>query len=97
MPWISRLEELYASGAACQFIVHGNVQDVFWHGSSESKKTGLVPPGEGLNPAATSATRNPLSEYIDLDTFLVRRLLGGFSVILEVDLAHAVPSLEGDA
>lgn len=88
MTWITRLEELYASGAACQFVVHGNVQDVFWH-APDAKRGGLVPPGEAAK-AGTGATRDPFADYLDLDAFLVRRLLGGFSIILEVDLAHGI-------
>ncbi len=87
--WIDRLEELYASGAACQFIAHGNVQDVFWHAAAEGKPAGLVPPAAAPR-AAGAAPRDPFSDYLDLDTFLVRRLLGGFSIIIEVDLAHGI-------
>lgn len=89
MSWISRLEELYASGAACQFIVHGNVQDVYWHAPAESKPVGLVPPGDAA-AAAGARRRDPFADYLDLDSYLVRRLLGGFSIILEVDLAHGI-------
>jgi len=89
--WINELESLYASEAACQFILHGNVQDVYWHGG-DAKAAGLVPPA-----AAKSATpaRGPLAEYHDLDEFLVRRLLGGFTVIVELDLAHGIDIRRG--
>jgi hypothetical protein len=82
--WIDKLEELYGSGAACQFILHGSVHDVFWH-AAERKPSGLVPPGE-----AAAASPSPLADYHDLDSFLVRRLLGGFTVIVELDLAHGI-------
>lgn len=84
--WINELESLYASEAACQFILHGNVQDVFWHGA-EAKASGLVPPATAKSGGPT---RGPLAEYHDLDEFLVRRLLGGFTVIVELDLAHGI-------
>jgi len=48
-----------------------------------------VPLAEAAKAAKTAA-RDPFSDYLDLDTFLVRRLLGGFSVILELDLAHGI-------
>ena len=89
--WINELESLYASEAACQFILHGNVQDVFWHGG-EANAPGLVPP---VAAKVASGSRGPLSEYHDLDEFLVRRLLGGFTVIVELDLAHGIDIRRG--
>ncbi len=89
--WIHELESLYASEAACQFILHGNVQDVFWHGA-EAKTPGLVPPAA---PRPVGAARGPLAEYHDLDEFLVRRLLGGFTVIVELDIAHGIDVRRG--
>lgn len=86
--WIARLEELYGSGAACQFILHGNVQDVFWHAAETRKPAGLTPGAAA--PAPASSPRDPFADLVDLDTFLVRRLLGGFSVIVELDLAHGI-------
>lgn len=89
--WINELESLYASEAACQFILHGNVQDVFWHGV-DAKAGGLTPPGSAR--AGGDAT-GALAEYHDLDEFLVRRLLGGFTVIVELDLAHGIDVRRG--
>jgi hypothetical protein len=89
--WINELESLYASEAACQFILHGNVHDVFWHGV-ETKTQGLVPPSSAKN---AGGARGPLAEYHDLDEFLVRRLLGGFTIIVELDLAHGIDIRRG--
>lgn len=89
--WINELESLYASEAACQFILHGNVHDVFWH-SGEAKAQGLVPPSAAKG---AGGIRGPLAEYHDLDEFLVRRLLGGFTVIVELDLAHGIDIRRG--
>jgi hypothetical protein len=90
--WIHELESLYASEAACQFILHGNVQDVFPH-VAETKSTGLVPPATAASGA--TAPRSPLADYHDLDEFLVRRLLGGFTVVVELDLAHGIDVRRG--
>jgi hypothetical protein len=98
MSWITKLEELYGSGSSCQFILHGNVHDVYWHAAEKRVSPGLKPPAAPGEAAAAAAVATApgvsgaavLAEYHDLDTFLVRRLLGGFSVIVELDLAHGI-------
>ena len=87
--WITELEEVYASEAACQFILHGNVQDVFWHGT-DARAAAPTPAG-----TSRAAVRGPLTDYHDLDEFIIRRFLGGFTIIVELDLAHGIEVRRG--
>jgi hypothetical protein len=91
--WIREIESRYAANTACQFLLHGNTRDVFWAGPSKPSSD-TVP--VGLQPGATAgAPASAAPDFLDLDDFLARRLLGAFSVVLTLDLAHGIEVVRG--
>lgn len=89
-PWSEEIRTLYLSGAANQFILHGNTADRL-----------LLPPGETAGDAAKSPADQPghaapsprLGNLLD---FLARHQLGKFDVVLAADLGAGVRVLTGD-
>lgn len=75
--WARELVALYESGAANQFILHGNVADR------------LVMPREmGAGPAGGAGAGGAV--LVDLGEFILRALLARFDVVLTYDLGNGV-------
>lgn len=61
--WIREIELLYGANTACQFLLHGNVRDLFWLPPPPAPKPAAPPPPAaadaatgGLNPAALAVS-----------------------------------------
>lgn len=86
-PWSEEIRTLYLSGAANQFILHGNTSDRL-----------LLPEGEGGGDSHPQAPgdRAPSRRLGNLPDFLVKHQLAKFDVVLACDLGAGVRVLAGD-
>lgn len=86
-PWSEEIRTLYLSGAANQFILHGNTSDRL-----------LLPEGEsaGDSHPQTPGDHAPSRRLGNLPDFLVRHQLAKFDVVLACDLGAGVRVLAGD-